>query len=243
MRRVMERSAGIARAFPFVLAAVVVATTVFLVGLVPAGAVTITVDFEHLPSLPTQPSTFAAAGAMQTYSSAGIFSITGGVVLGNPTFLAAFPAHGSAPNAYGTADFADLTLLSTIELDMPAAARTTSVSFVLFNGQPVPETYVVDFFSGATLISGCAETFSSVPAASSPSGFASPSCSSTLASPITRVTITTPNAELNGWDFFVDTLVLVENPVTAVPEPASLVLLMAGSAVAIGCRGWRRRKR
>src|SRR5438552_1232043 len=63
-----------------------------------------TINFESLPSLPTQPNNFAAAGAMQTYSSAGLFSVTGGVVLGNPTFLASFAAHGSAPNAYGTAD-------------------------------------------------------------------------------------------------------------------------------------------
>src|SRR5262245_46305037 len=124
MRFMGGKSAWIARAFSPVLAALVVATTLLLTGLAPAGATTVTVDFENLPNLPAQPNNFAAAGAMQTYSLAGVFSITGGVVLGNPTFLAAFPAHGSAPNLYGTADFADPSLLSTIELDMPAAAET-----------------------------------------------------------------------------------------------------------------------
>jgi len=242
MRFVMGKSAGIARAFRSVMAAVVVAATVLLAGLAPAGAVTITVDFEHLPSLAAQPNSFAAAGAMETFTSAGVFSITGGVVLGNPTFLASFPAHGSAPNLYGTADFADPSLLSTIELDMPAAAETTSVSLVLFNGQTIAETYEVDFFSGATLT--CAETFVGVPASTSSSSFATPSCSSTLALPITKVLVKAPSdIAINGWDFFVDTIVLVQNPVTAVPEPASLVLLMASGAVAVGYRGWRRRKR
>ena len=240
MRFVVGKSAGVARALRLLPGALVVAATVLLLGLAPAGAVTITIDFENLPALPTQPNSFAAAGAMQTYSSAGVFSITGGVVLGNPTFLASFPAHGSAPNAYGTADFADPSLLSTIELDLPAAAETTSVSGVLFNGQPIGESYEVDYFSGATKI--CAQTFSSVEANTSTSGFRNFSCSSTLANPLTKVTITTPNVESNGWDFFLDTIVLTQNPAAPVPEPASLVLVASAAAV-LGYCGWRRRKR
>jgi PEP-CTERM motif-containing protein len=239
MRFVVGKSAGVARALPLVPGALVVAATVFLLGLAPAGAATITIDFENLPALPTQPNNFAAAGAMQTYTSAGVFSITGGVVLGNPTFLASFPAHGSAPNAYGTADFADPSLLSTIELDLPAAAETTSVSGVLFNGQSIGESYEVDYFSGTTMI--CSQTFSGVQANTSTSGFRNFSCSSTLANPLTKVTLTTPNAGLNGWDFFVDTLVLTQGP-APVPEPASLVLVASGAAV-LGYCGWRRRKR
>ena len=66
----------------------------------PAPAAAITIDFENLPSLPTQPNNFAAAGPIQTYTDAGVFSISGGVVLGNPTFLASFSTHGSelSPN-------------------------------------------------------------------------------------------------------------------------------------------------
>jgi hypothetical protein len=215
-------------------------TTAFLAGRAPALAVTITVDFENLPSLAAQPNNFAAAGPMQTYTVPGVFSITGGVVLGNPSFLTAFPTHGSPPNLYGTADFGDPSLRDAIELDLPAAAETTSVSLVLFNGQPIGEAYEVDFFSGVTLI--CAEPFANVPANSSSGGFTAPSCSSTLALPITKVTITTPNAGLNGWDFFVDTIVLTQNPVTPVAEPSSLLLVASGAAV-VGYVDTRRRKR
>lgn len=239
MRFAMGRPSGAGSALPPVLGVLVVGAAVLLTGLSPAGAVTITIDFENLPFLAAQPNNFAAAGAMQTYTSAGVFSITGGVVLGNPTFLASFAAHGSLPNAYGTADFADPSLLSTITLTLPAEAETTLVSGVLFNGQPIAEAYEVDYFSGATLI--CAQTFSSIPSNTSTSSFGNFSCGSTLANPITTVTFTTPNAGLNGWDFFVDTLVLTQNPAAPVPEPASLLLIASGAA-ALGYRGWRRRK-
>jgi len=60
---------------------------------------------------------------MQTYSQAAIFTISG--VLGNPTFLPAFTTNGTLPNLYGTADFADPSLLPTITLDMLVARPTT----------------------------------------------------------------------------------------------------------------------
>src|SRR5262245_40986100 len=62
----------------------------------PALAAPITINFETLPSLPTQPNNFPAAGPMQTYNVPGVFTISGAVVLGNPTFPASFPAHGVA---------------------------------------------------------------------------------------------------------------------------------------------------
>src|SRR6266404_2255957 len=175
-----------------------------LLGVPPAPAAPITIDFENEPALPAQPNNFAAAGAMQTYSKAGVYSISGGVVLGNPTFLASFPAHGSPPNLYGTADFADPTLLQTITLTFPAAEDIVSVTGVLFNGQPVAEDYVVDAFSGLTLVA--MNTFTGMAAASSSSAFGNISLSSLAALPITSVTITTPNFAVNGWDFFVDTI-------------------------------------
>src|SRR6266851_6425137 len=108
-------------------AIILLGATLILAGGRPASAAPITINFETLPALPTQPNNFAA-GPMQTYTVAGVFSITGGVVLGNPTFLASFPAHGSAPNLYGTADFADPSLLSTIELAFPTAEDIVSVT-------------------------------------------------------------------------------------------------------------------
>src|SRR5215471_15614074 len=200
-------------------------------------AAPITIDFENLPLLPPQPNNFAAAGAMQTYSSAGVFTISGGVVLGNPTFLPAFPLHGSVPNLYGTTDVADPSLRSTITLDLPVAAGTTSIGGVLFNGQPIAEDYEVAFFSGGGLLA--AQAFTGVEADTSANAFRNFSFSSNPTNPITRVTITTPNAELNGWDFFVDTLVL-----TSVPEPTTLILVssaLVGVAV-LGRRALHKRR-
>jgi len=112
-----------------------------------AQAASLTIDFENEPSLPTQPDNFAMAGAMKTYSKSGVYSISGGVVLGNPTFLPTSPANGSPPNLYGTTDVADPSLLSSITLTLPAADNAIAVTLTLFNGQPVPEMYEVDAVS------------------------------------------------------------------------------------------------
>jgi hypothetical protein len=195
-------------------------------------AVIATIDFENIPSLATQPSTFAAAGAMQTYTSPGVFSISGGVVLGNPTFLAAFAAHGTPPNAYGTSDLGDVTLSPTITLALPAAEGVTGVTGVLFNGQLFAENYRITALSGATTI---ANPIVNVLNTNSSSGFANFSLSSTAAQPITQVTITpTSNIDINGWDFFVDTLT-ISSGASSIPEPSSMLLVLGGLAgVALG---------
>ncbi len=119
---VRRRSASVA-AIPFAF--------VLLMGAAQAAYCdTFTINFESLPSLPAQPNNFAGAGSMQTYSQAGVFTISGGVALGNPTFLAAFTANGSLPNLYGTTNFGDPSLSSTITLDLPTTAfQFTSVKF------------------------------------------------------------------------------------------------------------------
>jgi hypothetical protein len=203
----------------------------------PALAAPITINFETLPSLPTQPSTFAAAGAKQTYSAAGVFTIDGGVALGNPSFLPAFPLHGTPPNLYGTTDIADPTLLDTITLTFPSAEDVVSVTGVLFNGQPTPETYIVDAFSGAALVA--MNTFTAMPASTSTSAFGNISLSSTAAMPITSVTITTPNTATNGWDFLVDTITITPSAVTTTPEPSTALILLSG---ALGLLVARRRR-
>jgi hypothetical protein len=174
---------------------------------------------------------------MQTYNVPGVFTVSGGVVLGNPTFLASFPAHGSPPNLYGTTDIADPSLLSTITLTLPGAEDITSVTGVLFNGQPTIESYEVDAFSGATLVAS--QIFTNMAADSSLSGFGNFSLASNAANPITQVTFTTPNANLNGWDFFVDTITITAG-VTGVPEPSTALLLLSG---ALGLLAARRRRR
>jgi hypothetical protein len=203
----------------------------------PALAAPITINFETLPSLPTQPNNFAAAGPMQTYNVSGVFSISGGVVLGNPTFLPAFPLHGTPPNLYGTADFADPSLLDTITLTFPSAEDIVSVTGVLFNGQTSAENYVVDAFSGVTLVA--MNVFTGMPASTSTSAFGNISLSSIAAQPITSVTITTPSAGINGWDFFVDTITITPSTVTTTPEPSTALILLSG---ALGLLVARRRR-
>ena len=224
------------RAFGIRASILLVAALTLAVGR-PAPAAAITIDFETLPSLPTQPNNFAAAGAKQTYTAPGVFSIDGGVVLGNPTFLAAFPSHGTPPNLYGTTDVADPSLLSTITLTLPSAEDIVSVTGVLFNGQPVAEDYVVDAFSGLTLVA--MNTFTGIEADSSTSAFRNISLSSLAAQPITSVTITTPNALVNGWDFFVDTITISAAAVTPAPEPSTALILLSG---ALGLLVARRRR-
>ena len=216
-------------------------TAMIVASIAPAGQAHagIVVDFETNPNLPAQPNNFFAAGAMQTYTQAGVYSITGGVALGNPNFLAAFASHGSAPNLYGTADFADASLLQTITLTLPTAEHVTAVSGVFFNGQTIAEDYIITAMSGGLTVGIASIT---LPANSSNLDFYNFSFSSTTALPITSVTFTTPNAALNGYDFFVDTINIVPGPTSAVPEPSTLAL--AGVFGLMGlASAWLRRER
>jgi PEP-CTERM motif len=179
-----------------------------------------TIDFENEPALPQQPSTFIAAGPMQTYSRPGVFTISGGVVLGNPSFLAVFPTRGTPPNAYGTSDLGDASLLPAISLVMPVQAGVFTVQGVLFNGQPISEMYTLSAFFGTTQVDLQSIT---LPPVSSVSDYYNFALNSSIG--ITRVDIRAPKADLNGWDFFVDTIQL------ATPEPSSEALLLAGLAV------------
>lgn len=209
---------------------------------VPAGAGTVNINFET-PPFPTtaQPDNFAAAGAMQTYTQPGVFSINGGVVLGNPNFLPQFAANGSTPNLYGTADFADPSLLSAITLRLDASLGITSVTGLLFNGQNLvasgnTESYTITAFSGANAVDTLNPSLSID--LTSPGSFTSFSLSSRSAAPITSVTFMTPNSGTNGWDFLVDSIVA---QAAAVPEPSTMV--MGGTALLFGlASGWRRRR-
>jgi len=204
----------------------------------PAVAAPITINFETLPALPAQPNNFAAAGPMQVYNDPGVFNISGGVALGNPSFLPAFPLQGTPPNLYGTTDIADPSLLDTITLTLPSAEDIVAVTAVLFNGQPISENYEVDAFSGATLVDH--NTFNGMPDNTSTSAFGNISLASNAANPITSITFTTPNAGVNGWDFFVDTIIITPSAVIRTPEPSSALLLLGG---ALGLFVVRRRRR
>jgi hypothetical protein len=197
-----------------------------------ASASTVTINFETEPSLSTQPSDFLSAGVMQTYSLAGVYTISGGVALGNPTGLGSFPAHGSSPNLYGTTDIADPSLLSTITLNLPNGTGTvTSVSGVLFNGQPDAETYDIGYYDGSTLL-GTVVT-PAVDPASSPNSW---TLFNIRAGDLTKLTFTTPNAGTNGWDFFVDDLQLNITPQQSViPEPGLMVIVALSLLLLLLC--------
>ena|SRR5260221_8964234 len=180
---------------------------------------------------------------MQTYSKAGVYSISGGVVLGNPRFLAAFAGNGgtfgSAPNLYGTANFADPSLQNTIKLALPAAEDVTKVSLTLFNGQAFQENYEIDVTVGGVPISTPVTLGPGSDANASASNFSVTS----FTGPITEVDVFTPNATTNGWDFFVDDIKLHGNATPAVaPEPSSIVLLtVMGGLVALSYARRRRK--
>lgn len=203
-----------------------IALAVGLTGL--ANASLVKVDFETNPALPAQPNNFAAAGAMQTYSTAGLYSISGGVVLGNPSFLASFAAQGSGPNLYGTTDIAHRSLLDTLTLNLDPSQKVTNVNGKIFNGQTSSEDYIVRFFSGALSLG--VMNFFAMTDTSTATGFGNFAFTSTLASPITRVTFGSPNSANNGWDFFVDSINFTTNAggPNPIPEPSTVALLSVG---------------
>lgn len=196
------------------------------------------INFDTEPSLPAQPNNFNAAGPMQTYTKAGVYSISGGVVLGNPSFLASFAANGSPPNLYGTTDIADPSLQSTITLTIDLSLKAISVAGVLFNGQTFAEDYTLTAFSGVTQVSS--QTFMGVQDNSSANGFRDFLLSAPSITPITELTITTPNAGVNGWDFLVDDLNITRAQISSVPDSSS-PLLLPGALLLLGFLFYRRR--
>jgi hypothetical protein len=220
------------------------ALAIALLGPVPPAQADLNINFETAPFPTTaQPSDYATAGAMQTYTQPGVFSITGGVVLGNPTFLPQFPGNGSPPNLYGTTDVADPSLLSTITLRLDPSLKITAVSGLLFNGQNFvasgnTESYTITAFSGGTQVAAQNPVLSTD--LTSPGSFTNFSLSSTLANVITSVTFTTPNAGTNGWDFLVDSIHATTS-VHVIPEPSTMVIASATLVILSLTWGWRRR--
>jgi hypothetical protein len=196
-----------------------------------ANAATTLINFETVPPIATGPSMFASAGPMQTIVDPGVATFTGGVVLGNASFLPA-QSFATPPNVYGTAGFGDPSLNSFLMIALdPAFGTVNEVSFPVLNGSTKAETYVVNAYDGATLVA--TQTLSNVPANSS-SGFA---IADILSPTITRVTIAPLLLDAtccSGWDFFIDSVALNSSVQQAfAPEPSSFVLI--GLAVALGC--------
>lgn len=73
------------------------ATVLLLIAFPQRARADLLIDFEHAP-FPTNaaPNYFLAVGAMQSNGIAGVYNISGGAVLGNPTFLPAFRTNSRA---------------------------------------------------------------------------------------------------------------------------------------------------
>jgi hypothetical protein len=202
--------------FSLVAASMVLAATA-------ANAGTILINFETVPVEATGPSVFASAGPAQTVVVPGVATFTGGVILGNETFLQP-DSFETQPNVYGTASFGDPSLLSTLTMSFnPSFGTVTEVSFPVFNGDVSPESYVATAFDGSTAVGS--QTLSDLAAFTS-GGFGI----ITITAPaITSVTIA-PTDTSGGWDYSIDSVALnetVQQASNAVPEPDNLVFLLA----------------
>ena len=179
------------------LATTIAATCLALAGIAlpSAHAAVGPVDFDP-PGTAQGPSIFVAVPGPQTIVTPEA-TFSGGVVLGLATF---FPAiqFATSPNVYGTADFGH-GLATTLTIAINPSFVTTEVSFALFNGETLLQSYVVDAFNGSTKVATQAVN-NILPNFNS--GFAL--VDMVNAGGITSVTINAVNPP-GVWDFLIDT--------------------------------------
>ena len=195
------------------LAGTVAAGVVALAGgISPAGAAVALVDFENTPNRPTGPSIYVAVPGPETITTTPA-TFSGGVVLGFATFFPAI-AFATVPNVYGTADFGN-GLSKALTIDVNPAFTTTEVSFALFNGETFNQSYTVNAYKGATLVTS--QSLANI-ASNFNSGYALADVIS--ATGITKVTITADGAP-PVWDFLIDTVAFNQKitDVIHVPPP------------------------
>jgi len=210
----------------------------------PASAIII--DFEETPMLPEGASTFASAGPAQNISVDGV-TFSGGVVLGDPTFLPATPL-ATTPNLYSTANHpsgdavGDPSLLSTLSIAIDPLLEATTVEGLLFNGLIDTDTFVIEAFSQGMLVDSV--TLANLPSNENQGFDVFRLDSEDLA--IDSVTIA---ADLSGplpneWDFFIDTVAIgepIENIIeepdhNAVPEPSTVLGFLAFGGLSLAMK-------
>jgi hypothetical protein len=181
----------------------------------PAGAVTSVVNFDP-PGTAQGPSIYVAVPAMQTIDSTPA-TFSGGVVLGFATFFPAI-SFATAPNVYGTADFAN-GLPEQLTIDIKPGFATTQVSFALFNGEVFNQSYTVRAFDGATQVA-TQSLLNVAPNFNSGYGIIDISAPN-----ITKVTIT-PDGNPTAYDFLIDTVAFnqsITQVVNAPPPPPAIL--------------------
>jgi hypothetical protein len=200
-----------------------------------ANAATVFVNFETVPPEPTGPSLFG--GPEQTIIVPGVATFSGGTILGDASN---FPAQSFAtpPNIYGTIGTGG-NYQSTLTITIDPTFLANEISFPLFNGATQTESYMVDAFSGATMVG--TQTFSNLPA-NTAAGFGivdikAANITSVLISPLTL-----DASCCNGWDYAIDSVAFNETVQEAFsPEPGTLTLI--GLGLGFGSLLIRRRKR
>jgi hypothetical protein len=186
-----------------------------------AGASTLLINFEAVPVEPTGPGLFATAGAAQTITLPGVAAISGGVILGDETNLST-QAFGTPPNVYATAGFGH-NLSSTLTITFNAAFPVTQVSFPLFNGDSISESYIITAYNGVAAVA--TQTLTNL-ASNASGGFALADLTSANISSLTIAPLALNDPSVNGWDFSIDSIALNESVQQAfAPEPSGLTLL------------------
>jgi hypothetical protein len=219
-------------------------TAILLCGLMArAGrAGNVLIDFEFNPSLPPGPSTFDPAANPETLTAVTaadtpLATITGGVVLGNPNFVASFPGtNGSAPNAYGTAFFAP-NLSSTLTITFEPRVAVSEVTGAVFNGRgDVADYEVLGFQNNAEPV---VEFLNNIPVNLDPASSATWDLKASAGSIITSVQVFEFSPGDGAYDFLIDNVGVTFQ---SVPEPSTWTLSAIGAGVVALYAGRRARR-
>jgi hypothetical protein len=210
--------------------------------------------YKDLTPLAQPQDTYTAQTKPISYDAA---SFSGGAVLTNATD---FPAHTNFfqnnPNAYGTSNMGNLAGLRVplITIDFLPADHADSLSFNLFNGLTVNETYTVTAFlgNGSSISLDTSNLngnnfYDSTTSTNSSNFCAAKGCGSFELvnlnyGDISKVTIApkSSSATTVAWDFLIDDVTFIGNGVSPVPEPESYAMILAGLGL-MGVVGRRRK--